>query len=406
MRPAFGWVVLLTGFVGAMVGSERSVLPLLAQRDAGQSSTLAALSFLVAFGLAKAAANLVAGAAAGRLGVRRLLTVGWVFGAGVPLLLWSARSLTGLFVANLFLGANQGLCWSATVLLALETASPERRGLAMGGNECGGYLAIALASLVAGKLSVGMGERHAACLVGAVACAGGLVLSKRISTGSAPALGAAPAAAPAPRGALLRALRRGLVDRYLGTLNLAGLVNNLKDGAAWGLFPLLYKQTGYPVVTASFLVSLYPAVWGVSQLGAGALSDRLGRRTVIAGGLALQALALAGLAAAGAGFLSPGVALASALAVALGLGTGMVHPTLMAAVGDATAADPSMRPATLGIYRMWRDSGYAAGALVAGLLADRLGLAGALGGVAFIVSAAALLFVAGSSASARARVVP
>jgi MFS family permease len=399
---SFAEIVLLTGFVGAMVGSERSVLPLLAQRDAGQSSTLAALSFLVAFGLAKAAANLVTGDAASRLGLRRVLFLGWGFGIGVPLLLGSARSLPGLFVANLFLGANQGLCWSSTVLLALEAAGPERRGLAMGVNECGGYLAVALAALVTGKLSVGLGERHSACLVGAIACACGLLLSAR-----AQAARPVPAAS-LPRGALVRALRRGMSERYLATLNQAGLVNNLKDGAAWGLFPLLYKQMAYPLVTASFLVSLYPAVWGVTQLGAGALSDRLGRRSVVAGGLLLQALALAGLAASGAGILSPGVPLASALAVALGLGTGMVHPTLMAAVGDATAASslPGARAATLGVYRMWRDSGYAAGAVVAGVLADRLGLAGALGGVAGIVSVSATVFVAGSTAAARARVVP
>ena len=398
---AFASIALLTGFVGAMVGSERSVLPLLAQQSSGHSSTLAALSFLVAFGLAKATANLLTGAAFGRLGVRRVLLVGWACGAMVPLLLLTARSLPALFVANLFLGFNQGFCWSATVLLALEAVAPERRGLAMGVNECAGYLAIALAAFVAGRLSVDLGERHAACTVGAIGCAGGLALSLSFSAGKV-------SAEVSRAGALLRALRRGITVRYLFTLNQAGLVNNLKDGAAWGLLPLLYKSLYFPVVTASFLVALYPGVWGVAQLGAGALSDRLGRRRVIAAGLGLQAIAIAGLAvsADGSAAWMASSFTAATLAVALGIGTGMVHPTLMAAVGDATSASPSMRPATLGVYRMWRDSGYAFGALVAGALADALGLAGSLLGIALIVLTAAVVFVAGSTSSARAAVVP
>ena len=374
----FAVVVLLTGLVGAMVGSERNALPLMASRDFGGGSELTALSFLVAFGLTKAFANLAAGAAANRVGLRALLVAGWFAGLLVPGLLVATHSLSGLVIANVFLGANQGLCWSATVLLAMHAASPDRRGTAMGLNECGGYLAMALAAYVVGSLGRVVGDLSAIAIVGAVACAGGLALSF-VATSSLPPRSRTTVSLA--RADIVLALRQGFSRRRLFVLNQAGLANNLKDGAAWGIFPLFYKWTGFSRAQATLLIALYPSIWGVSQLATGAFSDRWGRVRVATIGLASQVVALATMALAGSHF---SFALAAGCAALLGVGTGMVHPTLMAAVGDAVPIEA--RAATLGVYRMWRDSGYAFGAILAGALVDRWGVGGALFGVAFLLS--------------------
>ena len=377
-------VVLLTGLVGAMVGSERNALPLMASRDFGHGSQLTALSFLVAFGLTKAAANLGAGAAANRVGLRALLVGGWIAGALVPATLLASHSLAGLLVANVFLGINQGLCWSATVLLAMETVSPERRGMAMGFNECGGYVAMAGAAFAVGPLGRVIGERNAISLVGSAACAAGLGLSFVATSSSHPRVRPTETLA---RSAIFAALRKGVSRRRLFALNQAGLVNNLKDGAAWGTFPLFYKWANYSPAHATALIAIYPAVWGVSQLATGSLSDRWGRLRTATIGFAIQAVALTAMALS----LSPSFgdtrgafALAAAWAALLGIGTGMVHPTLMAAIGDAVPTEE--RAPTLGVYRMWRDSGYAFGAIIAGGLVDLWGVRGALLGIAFILA--------------------
>ena len=384
----FAVVVLLTGLVGAMVGSERNALPLMASRDFGHGSQLTALSFLVAFGFTKAAANLGAGAAANRVGLRALLVGGWIAGAFVPGTLLASHSLPGLVIANVFLGINQGLCWSATVLLAMQAVSPERRGMAMGFNECGGYVAMAGAAFVVGPLGRAVGERSAIAWVGAAACAAGVVLSF-VATSSLPSAShsRAPTTATRARSAIFAALREGVSRRRLFALNQAGLVNNLKDGAAWGTFPLFYKWIAFSPAHATALIALYPAVWGLSQLATGSLSDRWGRLRIATVGLAMQVVAFAAMAlllSPSSGGTRAALALAAGSAALLGVGTGMVHPTLMAAVGDAVATDE--RAATLGVYRMWRDSGYAFGAVIAGGLVDRWGVRGALLGIAFILA--------------------
>jgi MFS family permease len=376
----FPLVLLMTAFVGTMVGVERSVIPLLAHKDLGAESHLAALQFVVSFGLAKAAANLYCGQAASRLGYRKLLVVGWLSGLMVPLLLFKASAMWMLALANLFLGVNQGLCWSVTVLLALAACPSEKRGWAMGVNECCGYVAMAVAAYGAGLLAIPLGLRAAPALLGALACLAGLALT----------LSGAYPVAPASELAGIQAFVEGFRNRALAALNQAGMVNNIKDGAAWGLMPLLYAAIGLSLGQGSFLVALYPGAWGISQLWTGHLSDRFGRRPLIVGGLLLQTVALAGTAALPYTSADLRLGLAGTMACLLGLGAGMVHPTCMAAVGDAVPLE--RRAQSMGVYRMWRDSGYAVGALIAGVLADQLGLSAALGGIALVTAGSAGLF--------------
>ena len=348
-------------FIGAVVGVERSVLPLLAQVEFGLTSATAAISFLVAFGFAKAVANFLAGDLAWLIGRRRILLAAWGFGIPVPLLIMWAPSWGWIGFANLLLGINQGLAWSTTQIMKIDLVGPRRRGLAMGLNECAGYLAIAAAALGAGYLADAYGPRPAPYLIALVAALLGLVVTffgvrdtrhyvdheSRIVEAN-PASGAPEFASRKP----------------LFAANQAGLLTNLKEGVAWGLLPIFFAAQGLEVRQIAWLAALYPAVWGITQLGTGTLSDLIGRRPLIVGGLLVQAVALVGFASLN-GFIPW-----AASAVALGFGTAAVYPTLIAQVGDL--AGPQTRASAIGRYRLWRDLGYAIGALSAGLLTDLL----------------------------------
>ena len=383
----FALLVLVNAFVGAMVGVERSVLPLLAQREFGVASATAALSFLVAFGLAKSVANLVAGNLATRVGRRRILLAGWIAALPVPLLLWWAPSWEWVVAANLFLGVNQGLAWSATVIMKIDLVGPRRRGLAMGLNEFAGYLAVALSALGGGLVAAEHGPRAALLWISGGAALAGLALTLLLvrDTGAHVELEHALAASVAEGTAEPPppARRGGGARRPLFAANQAGLVNNLNDGVAWGLFPLYFAHAGLSVREVAWLAALYPAVWGVAQIGTGALSDRAGRRLPIAAGMLLQAAALAAFAARG------GVGWYAGAAVLLGLGTAAVYPTLIAQVSDLVP--PRGRAGAVGVYRLWRDLGYVAGALLAGTIADLLGFRAAIGAVAALTAASGVV---------------
>jgi MFS family permease len=383
----FGLLVLVNAFVGAMVGVERSVLPLLAEREFGIASATAALSFLVAFGLAKSAANYLAGDLAGRVGRRRILLVGWLFGLPVPLLLAWAPAWEWVVLANLLLGVNQGLAWSATVIMKIDLVGPRQRGLAMGLNEFAGYLAVGLAALGGGYLAAAHGPRAASLWIGGGAAVAGLVLTLLLvrDTGAHVELEHALAdtaleggPGDLPSGFAARLLHASWTSRPLLAANQAGLVNNLNDGVAWGLFPLYFAAAGLSVRQIGWLAALYPAVWGLAQIGTGALSDRMGRRGMIAAGMLAQAAALAAFALPG------GFAWYAGAAVLLGLGTAAVYPTLIAQVSDLVS--PRSRAGAVGIYRLWRDSGYVAGALVGGVLADLAGFPVAIAVVALLTA--------------------
>ncbi len=388
----FSLLVLVNAFVGTMVGVERSVLPLLAESEFGIASATAALSFLVAFGLSKAIANFLAGDLAQRVGRRRILLLGWLFGLPVPLLLMWAPSWNWIVFANLLLGVNQGLAWSATVIMKIDLVGPRQRGLAMGLNEFAGYLAVALAALGAGYLAAAHGPRSAPFWIAGAAGMLGLALTLLFvrDTGAHvelehamadQALEGGPDALPA--GLRSRIWHASWASRPLFATNQAGFINNLNDGLAWGLFPLFFAASGLGIREIGWLAALYPAVWGITQIGTGALSDRTGRRPLIVTGMLLQAIGL-GVFALADGFLW--WALAAGL---LGLGTGAVYPTLIAQVSDLMA--PRDRASGVGIYRLWRDLGYVAGGLLAGVSADLLGYRAAIGLVALLTAGSGML---------------
>jgi MFS family permease len=384
----FWLLVLVNAFVGAMVGMERTVLPLLAQAEFGLASRSAALSFIATFGVVKALTNIFAGRLSDRYGRRRVLLAGWLFALPVPFLVIWAPSWSWIVFANVLLGVNQGLAWSTTVIMKIDLVGPHQRGLAMGLNEFAGYLAVALAALGTGYLAQAYGLRPEPFYLGIVCAAGGLAVSLLFvrETRHHVALEAgAEAGGPAPsmRELVVRSAWR---DPALAGASQAGLVNNLNDGLAWGLFPLFFAAGGLEVGQIGILGFTYPAVWGVLQLWTGALSDRWGRKRLIAGGMLLQGLAL-GTTAVVRGFW-PWMGAAALL----GAGTAMVYPTLLAAVGDV--AQPSWRGSAVGVYRFWRDSGYAVGALLAGALADAFGMAWSIGGVALITVVSGILVIA------------
>jgi MFS family permease len=399
----FSLLVGVNALVGGMVGQERSLLSLLATEVFGLAAVSAALTYIVAFGLTKAATNFLAGTLADRYGRKPVLVAGWLVGLPVPLLIIWAPTWAWIVAANVLLGVNQGLCWSTTVIMKIDLAGPERRGLAMGLNEAAGYLAVALTAYLTGLIAARAGLRPEPFYLGLAYAGLGLGLSAllvRETRGHAeleaslayadpptvPKQGpdSEPSAATVERLSTREVLTlTSLREPALSACSQAGLVNNLNDGLAWGLLPLLFVRGGLPIAQVGLLAALYPAVWGLGQLLTGPLSDRLGRKPLITAGMLVQALALAGIAVAGS-FLPW-----AACAVLLGAGTAMVYPTLLAAVGDV--AHPSWRATAVGVYRLWRDTGFAVGALLAGLVADLAGLQAAVWVVAALTAASGLV---------------
>ena len=392
-RRQFALLVLVNAFVGAMVGLERSVLPLLAEREFGLASKSAALSFVATFGIVKALTNLLAGRLGDRYGRKHVLVAGWLFALPVPFLVIRAPTWGWIVAANVLLGINQGLAWSTAVIMKIDLVGPKQRGLAMGLNECAGYLAVALSALATGVLASRYGLRPEPFYLGIAFAAAGLALSVLLvrdttaharveAQAHAPSHASSHASTQAPtfRALLARGTWR---DPALASASQAGLVNNLNDGLAWGLFPLYFAAAGLSVREIGVLAFVYPATWGVAQLATGALSDRWGRKWLIAGGMLLQAGALAAMV------VWRGLAPWAAAGVALGVGTAMVYPTLLAVVGDV--AHPAWRGSAVGVYRLWRDLGYAVGALLAGGLADAFGMATAIAAVAALTAASGLL---------------
>ena len=377
----FSLLVIINAFVGGMVGIERTILPLLAVQDFGLASKTAILSFLVSFGIIKALANLFAGRMGDRFGRKRILVVGWLIGLPVPLLVILAPSWSWVVFANVLLGINQGLCWSTTVIMKIDLVGPKQRGLAMGFNEAAGYLAVSGAALATGYLAATYALRPQPFFLGVAFALCGLLLSLffvRESRAYAALEATLTRSVPHDAGASPSFgevfAQTSWKDRTLFAISQAGLVNNLNDGLSWGLFPLYFAAAGLDAGRIGLLVASYPAVWGVGQLATGALSDRLGRKGMIALGMWVQAGGLL-LILIGRTFWPWLLG-----AVLLGIGTALVYPTLLAAVSDV--AHPSWRASAVGVYRLWRDSGYAIGALLSGIIADLLGIPWAIGVVA------------------------
>ena len=381
----FALLVGLNAFVGAMVGLERSVLPLVGERDFGLASKGAILSFVVAFGLAKALANLTAGGLAGRVGRKRLLVAGWLLALPVPPMIALAPNWGWIVAANVLLGANQGLAWSMTVVMKIDLVGPARRGLALGLNESAGYLGVAATAFATGALASSFAPRTIVWAGAAVLAGVGTAVSVLfVRDTGAHVAEEQRAHGLAEIGRLRTAFARGtLHDPVLRSCSQAGLVNNLNDALAWGLAPLYLAADGATVSEIGAVAAVYPAVWGAGQLVTGWLSDRHGRKPLIVLGMLVQAGALA-LLAAGGGAFAP----ALGAAVLLGVGTALVYPTLIAAVSDA--AQPVERAQLVGVYRFWRDFGFVAGALLAGFVADAAGAGTAIVIVAALTGASGL----------------
>jgi MFS family permease len=384
----FSLLVVVNAFVGAMVGLERSILPPLAEQEFQLVARTAVLSFIVVFGITKALTNYLAGRLSDRFGRKHVLVAGWLVAVPVPFLLMWAPSWSWVLVANALLGVSQGLTWSTTVIMKIDLAGPRNRGLAMGLNEFAGYFAVAGSALATGYIAAHYGLRPEPFYLGVGFASIGLLLSIFLVRETAHHVAHetklhgdhASHVLPSQREIFWRT---SITDRNLSSVSQAGLVNNLNDGMAWGLFPLFFVAAGMNLEQIGTLAAIYPATWGVFQLFTGAWSDRVGRKWLIACGMWVQAVGIACvvLASGFAGFAAGGVL--------LGLGTAMVYPTLLAAIGDV--AHPSWRASSMGVYRLWRDLGYAIGALLAGLVADALGLSAAMWVVATITLASGVV---------------
>jgi MFS family permease len=385
--PQFSLLVAVNAFVGAMVGLERSTLPLIGEADFGLTSSAAVLSFIVAFGLAKSVTNLAAGIGAERLGRRRLLILGWAVALPVPLLIGVAPSWGWVVAANALLGINQGLAWSMTVVMKIDLVGPRRRGLALGLNEAAGYGGVAVAAAISGWLASELAPRDVLVAGAAGIAVTALAVSVAFVRDTAAHVRmeqqqhhdgdeSAPGLAQVFPDATYR-------QPSLRACSQAGLVNNLNDALAWGLVPLFLASRGASASQIGLVAGLYPGVWGLGQILAGQWSDRVGRKPLIVAGMLLQAAALGLLAASDAR-----VGLAAIAAVVLGAGTALVYPTLIAAISDAVS--PVARAPTVGVYRFWRDMGYVAGGLLAGLTADALSYSGAIAVVAALTAASGL----------------
>lgn len=386
----FMLLVAVNALVGGTLGQERTVLPLLAGQVFHLGLYTSALTYILAFGVAKAATNYFAGTLSDRYGRKPVLVAGWLIAFPVPLLLIFGPSWGWIVAANVVLGISQGLTWSTTVMMKMDLVGPERRGLAMGLNEAAGYLGVAGTALATGYIASTYGLRPGPFLLGAAFIAVGLglsVLTVRETHHHAKAEAAIHVPVHAGSDAELSDRQiftlTSFQDKSLSSVSQAGMVNNLNDGLAWGLFPVLFAAGGLSIERVGILAAAYPAVWGAGQLITGALSDRIGRKPLIAGGMLVQAAALA-MVAVGNDF---GIWLAGA--VLLGAGTAMVYPTLLAAIGDV--AHPAWRARSVGIYRLWRDGGFAIGALLSGLIADAYGIPAAVGAVAALTAASGII---------------
>src|SRR5499427_10803592 len=384
----FALLVVLNSFVGAMVGLERTVLPLLGEQEFGLSSKTAITSFIVSFGLTKAIINLIAARASDRLGRKPILVVGWVFALPVPFLIIYAPAWWWIDLANVLLGANQAMAWSMTVIMKVDLVGPKRRGLALGLNEFAGYFAVGVVSWLTGYIAANTALRPQPFYLGIVVAILGLVVSVLFVRETRPFAHLEAASAPAAATHDPPSLGRVFYVTSLGNVSLfvacqAGLVNNLNDGMSWGLYPLFFASYGLGVASIGLIKAVYPAVWGILQIVTGPLSDRFGRKELIAGGMIVQAGGI------WLTVLIPSYAVWLVGAALQGLGTAMVYPTLLAAITDH--AHPTWRASSLGVYRFWRDLGYAVGALLSGAIADVVGLGAAIHLVAALTLASGVL---------------
>ncbi len=378
----FSLLVLVNAFVGGMVGLERSILPQLALQEFGIASSVAVFSFIVVFGLVKAVSNYYAGHFANQVGRRKLLILGWVFAIPIPFILMWAPSWNWIIAANVLLGLNQGFAWSSTVTMKIDLVGDKNRGLAMGINEFAGYISVGLVAFLTGWIAQNYGIRPYPFYIGFAFVGMGLGLSIFFVHDTQGHVAAAVGESHVPR---LKSIfwETTWADRNLGSITQAGLVNNLNDGMVWGLFPMILVSKEFSLAEIGVITAIYPAVWGLGQLGTGKLADLICQKDFLTYGLLLQALALIGLIWAVSFFQFAG------LSVVLGLGTAMVYPTFLSAI--ATHTHPLDRAKSLGIFRLWRDSGYSVGALLTGVLSTYFSYSISIASIAGLTVLSALI---------------
>lgn len=381
----FGLLLIINAFVGAMVGLERTVVPLIAAEEFAIISKTVTLSFIISFGVVKALTNLSAGVLSDRIGRKPLLIVGWLIGLPIPFLIIFAPSWGWIILANVLLGINQGLCWSTTVIMKIDLVGPKQRGLALGLNEFSGYVAVSLSALATGYIASTYALRPEPFYLGIAFALLGLIFS--VFFVQETHQHAKKEALQAHQKGASRSFREVFAltswkDRTLFSVSQAGLVNNLNDGMVWGILPI-FLAASLSLERIGIVAAVYPAVWGLGQLVTGVLSDRLGRKWLIVSGLWIQAAGILMVV------LVNSFALWVAAAALMGWGTALVYPTLLAAISDV--AHPNWRASAVGVYRLWRDSGYAIGALLSGIIADLFGMSSAIASIGALTALAGLV---------------
>ena len=378
----FTLLVIINGFVGGMVGLERSILPELAKTEFDLAVKTALLSFIVVFGITKALSNYFAGAFANQIGRKNLLVIGWVFALPVPFILMYAPSWNWIIAANALLGINQGLSWSSTVVMKIDLVGQKNRGLAMGINESAGYVAVGLTALLTGLIAARYGLRPYPFYLGIGFSVLGLISSWLLVKDTAPhVVSEQIASSVKPLGNVFASTT--LKHPNLGSITQAGLTNNLNDGMIWGILPLLLASKGFAIAEIGSIVAIYPLVWGLSQLLTGKLGDLFPKKPLLFYGMLIQGLSILGLVYADSHLAFV------LLSVLLGIGTAVVYPTFLAAIADNT--HPSERANSIGVFRLWRDLGYAFGAVLTGIIADQFSLQAALGIVGLLTVLSALI---------------
>lgn len=377
----FSLLVLINAFVGGMVGMERSIFPDFAQEVFGLASHSAILSFIIAFGISKAVMNYFTGRFANHFGRKKLLLAGWILVLPVPLILVFAGSWIWVVFANVLLGLSQGLTWSSTVVMKIDLVGEKNRGFAMGLNEFAGYLAVGLTALLSASLASRFGIRPIPFFVMEGIAVVGLSLS--FFTNDTRKFVKQESKISTKEEEKQVFWNTSLFDKSLSSITQAGLVNNLNDGMMWGLLPAFLMNRGFELKEIGLVASIYPIVWGIGQLFTGKLGDHLSHKALLFWGMFLQAIAVFGL------FLAYSATSFTLISVVLGLGTAMVYPTFMTAI--AALSHPIQRAESLGVFRFWRDLGYAFGAIISGVIADWLGIEFAILGVAMITLVSSLI---------------
>jgi len=378
----FTLLVIINAFVGGMVGLERSILPQIAEVEFAIAAKTAILSFIVVFGIVKAITNYFAGVFANKIGRKNLLIIGWVFGLPVPFILMYAPSWDWIVAANVLLGINQGLAWSSTVVMKIDLVGEKDRGFAMGLNEFAGYLAVAAVAFLTGFIAAEFGLRPYPFILGIGLAVGGLLGSVFLIKDTRKHVAAENTVSDVPRLSNIF-WQTTWKHKNLGSVTQAGLVNNLNDGMAWGIFPMLLAGKGFNLEQIGIVTAIYPAIWGIGQLFTGKMADIFNKKHLLFIGMTLQGLAL------GLFFFAESMTHYVGLSAILGWGTAMVYPTFLATVADNT--HPQDRANSIGVFRLWRDLGYAIGAILTGLIADALGIEASILTIAVLTILSALI---------------